>query len=173
MADNRDGPDKDPSSASVWRDVARMEAEIVDPEEQETTHYNRERMRAMLEKARAQKSALPGVARAKASGAPPSSQTPPDEPEREPEGELHGAAETPAGTPAIAAPPSDSGADSGAIPSSPALPGVAGPTERPVLTALAALASRSVFALSGRRVLWLLCALAVATFLFALAIEWL
>jgi hypothetical protein len=146
-----------------------MEAEIVDPEEQETTHYNRERMRAMLEKARAQKSALPGVARAKASGAPPSSQTPPDEPEREPEGELHGAAETPA----VAAPARDSGADSGPIPPSPAPPRAPGPTERPVVTALAALASPSVFALSGRRVLWLLCALAVATFLFALAIEWL
>lgn len=41
-----------PESASVWRDLSRMEAELIDPEEQETTAYNRPQLLEMLRRAR-------------------------------------------------------------------------------------------------------------------------
>lgn len=41
-----------PESASVWRDLSRMEAELIDPEEQATTAYNRPQLLEMLRRAR-------------------------------------------------------------------------------------------------------------------------
>ncbi|HZO13186.1 MAG TPA: hypothetical protein VFB62_08000 [Polyangiaceae bacterium] len=41
-----------PQSASVWRDISRMEAELIDPEEQATTAYNRPQLLEMLRRAR-------------------------------------------------------------------------------------------------------------------------
>lgn len=64
MSDSKgSGPE---SGDDLWRDIARMEAEVADPEEGETKHYQREEMQEIIAKARRHR--IPSKSRMKAVG---------------------------------------------------------------------------------------------------------